>query len=267
MPTIRVDTGDLARAVKAVLPHADKNDEYPALNRLRFTVAGPNLHVHATDRFTAAVALVSILDHHTGETGQFDLTPGDAVELTRMFKPDKNAIDGEDVLELTWTDTEVTVTDTAGLFEGKAATWPMSVDDCYPDVEAYVGRALRVDWTTPEDDALAAAGAFFKAFATASDVYGATLVLTRCSARSVLVACGESFLGVLSVVPTADGPDDSNLDRRAWRDRLPGEARFQPADVEVRNADDEPADEDPGPVEGPPPARGLRPVPDLGEES
>lgn len=239
MPTISVDTGDLTRAIRAVVPHVETNENFDRLQRVRFSVAGPNLHVHATQRYTAAVALVSVVDHHTGEAGQFDLTPGDARELTRMFKPDKNAIDGEDLLQLDWTDEQVTVTDTAGLFAGKAATWPMSVDDTYPDVEAVVGHAVHNSSYDVEAGEFITAGPFLKAFTVAADVYGAPLVVMRRGPKNALVACGDSFLGVINVTSLREAPDGDPFDEYAWRGRLPAAARFQPADVEVRRVDDE----------------------------
>lgn len=275
MPDITVGTGDLARAIKAVVPHAEnRSDLFPEYCRVRFAVAGPNLHVFATDRVTAAVALVSIEDHGTGEAGHFDLTPSEAREITRLFKPatSKDAIEGDDVLELRWTDADVTITDTGGLFPGKSATWPTATSEAFPDVESLVGRHVHAPADLDAGTGFYTGAPFIKAFTAAGDAYKQALLLIRSSPKAVLVSCGDSFLGVLSVSDQAayPGDDTDTYDQHAWRGRLPAEPRFTPADVEIRHADDTGAtavedegglppdlDGDPDPVSG----RHLTPVP------
>lgn len=247
MSGITVDTGALARALRSVLPHActDPEKAPPELCRVRLQLAGADVHVTATNGVTAAVAVVPVLDHGTGEAVTVDLSPADVKGVLALFRPVvKDAISGEDVLEVAATEKQVTIRDVAGMLPGKEATWPVSNDDDYPDVEALVGRHLgagdlAVPPPTKAGDFLTQAH-LLGLFAAAAKAYNEPLQLSRRGKGTVLVACSDAFLGALSVVGSAEALAVPPFDEALWRDRLPAEARWQPASVEVRQADDPP---------------------------
>lgn len=244
MPDITVSAADLCRAVRAVTPHADSRpeDDFQAYCRVRFTIAGDNLHVYATQRVTAALALVSILDHGTGEAGEFDLTPSEAKELVRLFKPGRNAVEGEDGLTLKFDEAEVTITDVGGLVPGKSVTWPTSLYDSYPDVEALIGAQVFLRAMHDPPATWWTSGPHVALFAPAAQVYGAALRFARTSPRSLLVACGDAFVGLLSTssAPVTDS-DLDDYDNDAWRRRLPSQPRRPDDRPTDDRTDDRPA--------------------------
>lgn len=229
MPDITVSAADLCAAVRAVVPHADARhpDDDQTYCRVRFTIAGENLHVYATQRVTVALALVSILDHGTGEAGSFDLTVHEAKELVQLFKPSKSHAEVGDDLLVEFDTGEVKVTDIGGLVPGKSTTWPMSLHDGWADIEALVGKHVHAGVLHSPPDAWWTAGRFAGLFTTASIVYRDALRFAWAAPKTLLVSCGESFIGVLSVSPVPPGADDdsSGYDEAAWRARLPARSR------------------------------------------
>lgn len=161
---LRVGIGDLARAITAVYPHAEKSkpgDEQPMTVRVRLIAGRDHLQVAATDGRTSALAWVEVLSdsrakRFAADDGPFvvDLRPRHAREIAAAIVP--NRVDGDDVgdaaLELTVG--TVTVTDASGKYPGTSHTVPVMEQEAtmtlegtdhlgYPDVVRTLATAMR----------------------------------------------------------------------------------------------------------------------------
>ena len=240
--SIEVQTTDLYSALCAVKPHVGDKEDLALLQAIHLVIhPDGNIYVMATDRYTLGLAVVSVWDDwlKTGEEVAVDLSPEDVGDILHLFKPSKGD-NPENRLRLDVSAVEVHVTEVAGMVETEAdkhVGLPRQVHaDPYPAVPklvaATVTRAIQL-WEKAVDDGVAGASAldelFVRAsliarFAAAERAYGQPLVLQRSAeARSAMVvACGESFQGVLMPIrPTEEDIIRHRGWQEAWLRRLP----------------------------------------------
>jgi len=162
--TLRVGIGDLARAITAVYPHAEKSkpgDEQPMTVRVRLVAGKDHLQVCATDGRTAAAAWVEVLSdsrakRFAADDGPLvvDLRPTHARAIAGAITP--NRVDGEDHgdASLTLTVDTVTITDVSGKYPDTSHTVPVIEQEAtmtlegtdhlgYPDVVRMLATAMR----------------------------------------------------------------------------------------------------------------------------
>lgn len=219
MTSITVDTKDLYAALRSVSVHASPDPDEVITHRVRLSVA-QDLTITATNRYTAGMALVSIEEHGDGEVGHIDLAPLDVKEITSLFKPSKDAQD--EMLRIAADGDHVTVTDCSGLFDGKQYRLPRrDSPEIFPDIPKLVAAILAQTAMTPER--LEVNGILVGLFTAAAKAYGSTLTIEPTGDRtSLVIGCGESFIGLLMPVRTSeDRGIELNGWRRAWRHRLP----------------------------------------------
>jgi len=230
MTRIVVGTADLRAALTAVRGHVPKGAEAPYA-WVRGTVAGPNLELSATNSHTSmAIAIVSIIENETGEAGAFDLLPSEVAELLLAFKGRGASGDGDDVGPTLRIHTSggpspsLRVTDVSGFWPGKSISFPRASLDPgdFPDVAGVFGRLLARSPKAP--DRVVTHGPALASFAKAGTAYGEPLIIESVSdtGRTLLISCGESFLGLLL---TSDLDEDRQVKvkewREAWSRRLP----------------------------------------------
>lgn len=222
-----VGTRDLRQALASVAPHVSPDKEHTTLYRLRCEVGAVNLSVSAASGYTAAHAIVSVIDNEHGEAGSWDLQPSDAKEILALFPIGKGHED-QDTLRLEVDREHVTVTDVSGLFPGKELTLPRLADDeLFPDVPGLIGSNLE-SGSAFEDfagEVMSTFGPQLKGFLAATSAYSEPLVLQPVGAIQprLLITCGESFIGLLSML-APDGEEGAARIRdwrRAWSMRLP----------------------------------------------
>lgn len=221
MRDVTVDTGALWRALKIAVPHAAVNDEVPELEYVQCRFASNRLEVTATNRFTAIVTHVPVSESSTGEAGAFWLHRDDVKDLTALFRPGKDLMPGQQDLRISWTSREVTVTDVAGLFSGKSATWPSSEMDKFPRVSAVVGSAVHaIGHMTPAGAALLNAG-LLGLFVQSAKFGDAPIVVreqkTGEDKARLVITCGDAFAGVLTAA-TASVHELDEQTTTAWQD-------------------------------------------------
>lgn len=241
-----VGTKDFRRALRAVSPHASRNDNLPMINRVRLYVDGENVMVAATDRFTAALGLVSVWESDYSTAGPVDLALADIGMVLSVFTAGKESSNAGDSpewqlrIELLEKRTEtgiarpnllssaVRVTDVSGMIPGEVLEFPaLPPHSLFPDLPQLFANHLslkpgRLDTFSVEGDLLAR-------LKIAARVYGnRPLVLSMPSGvRSpVLARCGDSFLGL--VMPRRVD-DEERASNKAWLDawvrRLPASSR------------------------------------------
>lgn len=226
-PEIKVTTADLRSALQAVSVHAGP-EEYPSLARVRCDLgARGDLLVSATNRFTVALALVSVWENSTGEMVVFDLSPSDVRSVLAEFVPTKGDDDpGGDTLVIEVGKTEITFTDASGLFPdaSKALRLPrIPNEEQFPDipklirttVERGAGEGTQL---VVSSDLLAL---FHKGLGRAYK--GQPLLIEPGPTGTALVVrCGESFLGLLMPSRTDESQDAQHARwAAAWDARLP----------------------------------------------
>ena len=223
MTSLTLGTEDFRQALQSVAVHASPHTDDEVLHRIRCTIDDQNLTASATNRYTAGLAIASVEGNHDGEIGAFDLSPTDVREILQLLKARRSA--GEelgDTIRLDLTLEHLTITDTGGLFEGKSLTLPRQPHHGhFPDLPMLIARTLgRPASAAPR---LVANGVLVALFATAARAYGRELTLEPTGTTSTMViGCGESFLGVLMPLRMPDEETDK-LDeyRKAWLRRLP----------------------------------------------
>ncbi|RYZ32431.1 MAG: hypothetical protein EOP01_01145 [Propionibacteriaceae bacterium] len=229
-----VETADLRAALKAVAGHCSTIVDDVVLRRVRLVFDAQNVSVTATNRYSAALALASVWDNHDLDVEHLacDLTPKDVHQILACFEGAAGK-DGEvgDTVRLQVDKENLTVTDTGGLFEGKQLVLPrLPMHENYPSIGKLMRVALTREaagdaptvWTNPR---------LLSLFRAAGAAYSSPLILEASGETTTLVVrCGESFLGIL--MPVRPGEDEAARAaqwRRGWLDRLPG--RVVDADV------------------------------------
>lgn len=238
-----VELQDLRAALIAVLPHTPaSNDDRPALTRLRFWPGPVNLTVGATDAYTMGLAVVSadlyddsdVVDHSTGEVDlpTFDLHPDEVKKILAVHR--RRKVGGEDVEQRIMFDVSaesVVTSDVSGLFAGDESLSVPRVEDeeHFPGLPGYLGSLVRraETGTTYAAEPLGVGATALAAFVTAAKAYGQRPILRVVETVEgrfiVLVAVGDSFIGVLTT-HTLTAESDDSYPWPAWEARLPDRA-------------------------------------------
>lgn len=217
---IGVGIADLRQALRSVAVHASPDKDLPVLQRVRLHITRDNVLVTATNRYTVAVAVVSVWHNAYDDDDVIcDLTLAQVPEILAMFrsKGEKSDDEGDDDLRIRITDRYLVMTDVAGLFPGKEVTWPrVATEGQFPDVYGLTGRMLTVAGTG-KASTLHTSGKLLALFKAAADAYDAPVVLepTKSDGGAIVVSVGESFVGALMPIK----PSDELLAQHAtWRD-------------------------------------------------
>ncbi|OZC62120.1 hypothetical protein CH267_00840 [Rhodococcus sp. 06-621-2] len=221
-----VGTGDFRAALLSVLPHAASSEKEPdSLKRIRLEPDDQNVTITATDGFSAGLAIASIWEHTAAELFTIEITPDDASKILNLFKggTEKND-EPEHLLRIELTETHVVVTDVSGLdgIDGRVLKLPKTpVDETFPDIAHIVSRNHHAPLIAADD--LIVNGHMLGKFKVAGQCYHEPLILeTHAGYKSLLVRCGESFLGVLMPAKhDAVYIEKSNEWNRNWNNRLP----------------------------------------------
>jgi hypothetical protein len=222
---VTVSTVDLRRALRSVVGHVDPDKDTTLLRRVRVHIQRDNALVVATNRYTAAVAVVSLWDNaYADDDVTLDVGPDQVAEVLAMFRADEKGNDsGDDKLRVRLTDRYVTMTDTAGLFPGKEVTWPrLTTEEQFPDLLNLIGGML-AKAGTGKASTLHTSGNLLALFKAASTVYDSPVVIepTKAEGGALVLSVGESFVGLLMPIRTdADQLAQQSAWRDAWHRRL-----------------------------------------------
>lgn len=237
-----VGTNDFRRALLAVSPSVSRDEKLPVICRLRCYVDRENVTVAATDRFTAALGLVSVWDRDffTAE-GSIDLGLPDVGKILAVFSGGKDDGDAPqwrlriELLEKrsvadTETPSEVSsltvrITDASGMIDGEVLDLPaLTPHENFPDIPQLFANNLAKP--TGLLDMFGVRGELLARLKTAANVYGKhePLVLSTPGAERapIIVRCGESFLGmVMPVHMSEDMQVGVKSTQESWMRRLP----------------------------------------------
>lgn len=256
MTVFTVNTNDFRQALRAVSVHASGDPDDDFWNRVRLDVGPVNVQVYASQGYTAAMALVSVIDHQDGELASFDISPTSVKDVLRLFPFDRKH-EHEQLLEVSITGEEhFTVRDVSGFLPGKTVELPrVPPTDALKHIPSVLGRTVHATAKHYLDGVLITNGAWLGLFATAATVYGDEVCLTPYSEDTgrgrLLATVGESFIGAL-IGRTSSDQDlvaASIRDRDDWKARLPAVLASDPVtDLEAvlaaaaHSDDDEPLD-------------------------
>lgn len=222
MTSMLVDLRDLRDALAAVRPHVSPAKHSAVLSRVRLTPQSHNLEVSATDRYTMALAIVSVLEYDDADATPIDLSASDIAKITTVFTPTR---DEENLVRITTGTETLTITDVSGLINGETLILDRATpDEGFPELRKAFAGTLRGQHTITGDFWLSAP--LLKRFEIAQKTYGHPLIFEPSkSGASLLVRVGESFLG--QVVLTR--PDEEAIARAKgwaedWGHRIPAEA-------------------------------------------
>ncbi|MGW6699612.1 hypothetical protein [Nocardia sp. NPDC055049] len=228
--TVIVGTGDFRQALSAVKVHASTDKESPATHRVRLQFGRQHVTVSATDRYTGALAIVSLWgDAPPGGYGlvAVELLPDDVNKLLGVFKGGKESgadgVSPENLLRLEVLDDRLRITDCSGMIDGRALQIPrLSADDsALFAVVKNVEMMQRSQATGIEG--MAVSGDMIARFREASKTYGGALQFEGYGRDSLFVRCGESFLGYCSTrTLSKDRRERVDEFSRDWSYRLPG---------------------------------------------
>lgn len=265
---VLLDTADLRSALSAVVKHVSPSkDDAPALQGVRVLVDPTTQHVYvmATDRYTLALARVSIWEDLAGYGSagvvELDLSVDDVADVLRIFRPVGKDGPQERVRLRVDTPLALTLTDASGLFtmpdQDRTLTLPVQCHEGFPDVRRILARLVRTAMALlaeSRDSAgspvIAADAAYTARFAAAGKAYARPLYhLQSAEARAaILYRVGDSFLGAL--MPLAvDDFEESLLagDLRTWRRILPTPRRDpvpMPQAPSTSTTDPDPSDDE-----------------------
>jgi hypothetical protein len=207
--TVEVKTPDLRNALTAVAPHAEKHatGDNSVEHRVRILLRDSEALVMATNGNTSAVARLPYAETApidlAAEPWTIDITPRHVKLALQQFKPTSgNGEDMNEVIRLTATPSELTLTDAGGLFTGEHQGWPtLPVASDYPDLYGILGQALAQAGADPIGKPLVADGRLISLFTAASVAYGAPLDFRASGpkeSRGYVVECGPWFRGLVS---------------------------------------------------------------------
>ncbi|MGB3771717.1 MAG: DNA translocase FtsK [Rhodococcus sp. (in: high G+C Gram-positive bacteria)] len=223
MTGIVIGTNDFRAGLSTVAVHALSSEGLPLLQRIRIDAGAENATITATDRFSVGMSIVSITMHTHAEIEPIDITPDDAAKILHLFKGGKEKRDEpEYLLRIESDDTHVTVTDCSGLIDGRVLKLPrLPVDEAFPDIPLMISRHhhARLSW----NDEMIVNGQVMARFKVAAAAYDEPLSIESHEGhQSLLVRCGDSFLGVLmSFAPHADRLAELKEWHEGWTMRLP----------------------------------------------
>ena len=229
--TVTVGTGDLRQALASVRVHASTDKEDPSTHRVRLALGRKHLAVSATDRFTNALAIVSLWseegDH---DICGVDLMPADVGKILSFFQGGKGGGGGaepEHLLRIEVIEGHVLITDCSGMIEGRALKVPRlsTVDTDLGKVTGLISRYQ--DTRTHLIDDVAVLGDSLARFQAASKAYGEPLIIEGKGAPGgrapvLMMRCGESFLGLMTSRTIIDGQRQQLTEwATGWGNRLP----------------------------------------------
>ena len=233
MTRILVGTHDFRRGLKSVLPHAYTDGDLPALGRIRLDIGPENVTITATDRFTAAMSIVSVhahLDTDGEETGlpwiaTLDVAPADAKSMLNIFTAPKDKGDEPQyILRIEADENHVTVIDSSGLIDGHSLKVPRIGDtEAFPDLRELFKKHHGAASALIED--ISVSGKYQSRFAVAASAYGNQGLRSRTTtaSRAQFIECGESFLGLLFPIHVTEEDDAKHKEwHAAWTRRLSG---------------------------------------------
>lgn len=235
LASINVGTYELRQAIKATGAHCSKDKNAPEHWLRMHWVIDPRRQMTyciATNGFTSGLAATSVLDDHLGvvDTIRFSTSKGTATEILSMFPSnDDGGEDGiTDVLRLDIHQEYLVITDVSGLLVGKQARWHLShtTDDAVDLRDTYRNLLLSVRnrWVEPRRRTMLG-GKFLALFAEAAVAYGAPLAVEHSGVapgrHTILVSCGDSFLGAIAPVSMSDESiSEMEAHRVGWERRL-----------------------------------------------
>ncbi|MBF6399756.1 hypothetical protein IU438_28720 [Nocardia cyriacigeorgica] len=224
--SVTVGTNDFRNALTAVRVHASADADVPTVHRVRLAIGRENVTVIATDMYTAGLAIASVWDSdtNTGDSCTVDVLPADILQILRIFGAGKEKADEpEFMLRLDISGDRLTITDCSGLIDGRAYKVPRLPTDggalcTVPDLIARQhdsAPSLLAD--------MIVGGETMARFRAAGSAYEQPLEIEAHTAnRSLLIRCGESFLGlIMPARPSDDARDRMTEHRRDWDHRLP----------------------------------------------
>ncbi|WP_028477937.1 hypothetical protein [Nocardia sp. CNY236] len=228
--TVIVGTGDFRQALGSVRVHASTDKEDPTHHRIRLQFGRQHLTVSATDRYTGALAIVSLWgDPPPGGHGlaAVELLPDDVGKLLAIFKGGKgtqgDGITPEQLLRLEVLPDRLRITDCSGMIDGRALQLPrLSAEQSASFAVVKLIEQMQRSQATNLDE-ITVTGEFIGRFREAAKTYGAALKFEGHGTGALFARCGESFLGYC----TARELDRHRAARaseysRDWSYRLPG---------------------------------------------
>ncbi|WP_280471165.1 DNA translocase FtsK [Nocardia cyriacigeorgica] len=224
--SVTVGTNDFRNALTAVRVHAGTDADVPTVHRVRLAIGRENVSVIATDMYTAGLAIASVWesDTNTGDTCTVDVLPGDVLQILRIFGAGKEKADEpEFMLRLDVSADRLTITDCSGLLDGRAYKVPRLPTDggVLCTVPELIARQHDSAASLLAD--MIVGGETMARFRAAGSAYDEPLEIEAHTAnRSLLIRCGDSFLGlIMPRRPSEDDLDRMREYRRDWDHRLP----------------------------------------------
>lgn len=215
MTSIVVGTKDLRQALAAVAPHAHQKRE--DLARVRLGIDPEHVTVTATGGNAYALAIASVWEvNDATDTDTVDIGREQVAKILSVFKtPKKKSGDPEPQLQIEVGDNYVTVSDVSGIpgIDGESLVLPrLTTAEQYPDIARLIARARAR--ASRSVSGIYVSAAYLADFRPAARVYDHPLLLeARENFTSLLVTCGESFLGLLPTIPIGK---DASADIAAW---------------------------------------------------
>ena len=211
MTSLVVDLRDFRQALAAVMPHVASPKDFPSMARVRLTPQPQNLELTASDRYTMALALVSVWEYADDAGGVIDLSPGDVAKILAVHtEPAKHT---EAFLRIQVAESAVTLTDISGLIDGESLVLErMTPSETFPDLRKTFAGRLRAGHSI--DGEFWVNAPLLHRFESAQKTYGYPLIVEPTEQGGVLVVrCGESFLGQVCLVRP---DDDAALEAKRW---------------------------------------------------
>lgn len=198
------------RALCAVLPHASKNVDLPALNRVRILVRPDRVYVVASDRWTMALALVEPLVPAADEHA-IDLHPEEIRKILAVFPERKDDLDY--TLRLIASPEQLEISDISGMVDGeRLAVQLMPESDDFPNVLSTLARYTHFEPVESSRPSFPLEFLVrFKAALKCWDESSIRLAMT--GLNSGLIFVGENFIGFIIGIAQSEATD---RDRAAW---------------------------------------------------
>lgn len=240
MSRITVKTSALRAALTSVLPHAGTDPDWPVTMRVRLSTTAEHLNITATDKVTAALAVVDVME--VGDDGEIppdvDLWPDAVRKVLAVFpRPKQDDVDAS-LLEVVVAEGEgehpageVTVRDVSGLWPGESLTLQAAApDEGFPCVPAVLVKAVERAGAGWHRVTFYDAEATRKKWAAAAKAYGDVLGVRPVGESStlLLITCGGRFMGAQCTVQLDESADtDPRATAESWLARL---SELVPAD-------------------------------------
>lgn len=233
------------RALCAVVPHASKDADWPALRRVRIDLRPDGtVLVGATDRFTVAMAHCAA---HVApdERHLLDLAPEEVRKVLAVFPEMKEDLDY--TLQLVASTEQLEVRDVSGMVDGeRLAVNLLPATDDVPNMAALLSKYLHRDCVEVSRPSWALE--YLSRFKAATKCWtDPNIRLSMVGLNSALVFVGDDFVGLASGVDLAG---DTDRDRDAWAqvladdlppaERMAGVVNITDFTTEITPTDEEP---------------------------